>query len=174
VATLQPSVVFVFSGTIFVWVNHVLLCVRQAQPRHPRVCCVSELGVSNNDKLCRGVTALQRQREREEQRRLKRERAQQRRKKKNVTDGLYHDICSVFFIIYLMKAEEHKGCHTVVIGVSVLVRTTGVGDTDHRSRLVDQERMMYTWSSSPAGVNDLSFLQCFDAVDWATVWTNDL
>ena len=73
-----------------------------------------------------------------------------------------------------MKAEEHKGCHTIVIVVSVLVRTAGVGETEHRSRLVDQVRMTSSQSSSTAGVNDLSFLQCFDASDLATVWTNDL
>jgi len=39
--------------------------------------------MSANSKLCRGITAIQRQREREEQRRLKRERALERRKKKS-------------------------------------------------------------------------------------------
>jgi len=62
------------------------------------MCCVSELvklGASSNDKLCRGVTALQRQREREEQRRLKRERARQRRKKKNTANSVYNAIYTV-------------------------------------------------------------------------------
>jgi len=52
-------------------------------------CCIAELSEMSCNKLSRGVTALQRQRQREEQRRLKRERALQKRKKKTDTKSLY-------------------------------------------------------------------------------------
>ena len=76
------------------------------------ICCVSELvklGASNDGKLCRGVTALQRQREREEQRRLKHEKAQQKKnkKKKNTANSTCHAMPSADLLyipsVYLLS-----------------------------------------------------------------------